>query len=669
MPTLGVHLIVKDEADLLPQCLDSVAGADEIVVVDTGSTDNSITVAEQYGATVLSREWADDFSKARNAGLAQAGTDWILVLDADEQLQTTVADIRALLHSTAATAFTVIIDSQVGARAEERVTHRSVRLFRNGMGYCYNGVIHEGVDASIIEHSGLQSIADSNIQLIHFGYLPGLMAAKNKIKRNEGLLRGALANDPGDVFSRYNLAVVCCQDGRLSEAEELLVQALGQAPTHASFRPSIIRDLCTLYLSTGKRQRIDSLLMRELERYPDYADLHLLQGQSWEQQGHLERAFQHYQQAQALSDSPAPHGKYVGEAGSATYRPLCYMAGIAAKMGKWEEAARLYYRAIQYHPLYSSALTGISEAFGRLDVPEQDIAALLMTLVPQDVPAGRAAIVSALYETGAYETINRLDKLRFPLEPETALTFIFAQLSAGHAQEASGLLEDSMNLLFTELEKKDLPRDLWLLQSICHWELAGISDSGVVPDRMDWLRNDVWRLERKIGPGSSITGGVAAELIRLSVKLRRYPLASALAEAFPATAEELAAAFYAEGRLAEAGELFIELAEAGEVRGTTAFYLGEMLYDKGHYSQAAEYFHQAVDMETGEDSARIGLSLCYLHQAKQELEQALQSEQDPPAHSPLREDLAGIINTIALLNHISWHTEWSGHQIRGGSQP
>ncbi|WP_281349950.1 glycosyltransferase [Paenibacillus tengchongensis] len=676
MPTLGVHLIVKNEADLLRQCLDSLAGADEIIVVDTGSTDNTVEVARSYGTHVLHFEWNDNFSEARNAGLARAATDWILVLDADEQLQTRVADIRAILRSTESTAFTVLIDNWVGTRAEDRVTHRSVRLFRNGLGYRYQGIIHEGADASIIERTGLHSIADSAVQIVHFGYLPGLMAAKNKSGRNEELLRRALAKDPGNAFYSYNLAVVCCRAGRTDEAEKLLRRALVQAPAQASFRPSMVRDLCKIYLSAGKLREIDGLLVRELERYPDYPDLQLLQGQSREQQGQLEMAFQHYQQAEALSVGNVPQGKYVSEAGSATYRPLGRMGGIAARMGKWEEAARLYYRALQQHPLYLEALCGISEAFQRLDVPEADIAALLQTLVPPEQSAGRAAIVSALYDTGAYDAITRLEQNLYPLEPETAPLFISALLAAGKPQEADETLERSMNTLFTDRDKAELPRSLWLLQLLCRWELAGAVVLQEAPDRSAWLRAGAERLEQHLGqqaantaPSAGHCSEIASELIRLSVKLHLYPLASALAEAYPACLQELAGALYLEGRRAGAGELFIRLAEAGRLQGGSAFYLGEMLFDKGHYTQAADCFRQAAETEPGVEAARIGLSLCLLHQAKQELEQALQPEHEHPAHSPLREDLAGIGNAIAQLNRVPWHTEWSCHQLRGGSKP
>src|SRR5258708_6375956 len=86
-PTLGLSMIVKDGADTLRNCLESVRGTvDEIVVADTGSTDSSPDIARQYGATCVSIPWANDFAQARNAALAYSTTDWVLSLDADEEL-------------------------------------------------------------------------------------------------------------------------------------------------------------------------------------------------------------------------------------------------------------------------------------------------------------------------------------------------------------------------------------------------------------------------------------------------------------------------------------------------------------------------------------------------------------------------------------------------------
>lgn len=84
---LSLSMIVRDEADRIEACLASVRGlANEMVVVDTGSTDDTVQRAEAAGARVEHMPWPGDFAPARNAALEHVRGDWVLVLDADEQL-------------------------------------------------------------------------------------------------------------------------------------------------------------------------------------------------------------------------------------------------------------------------------------------------------------------------------------------------------------------------------------------------------------------------------------------------------------------------------------------------------------------------------------------------------------------------------------------------------
>ena len=87
MTTVALSMIVKNAARDLPDCLASVKGVvNEMVIADTGSTDGTAEIARNAGAKVISVPWEDDFSKARNAPLAMVTADWVLSLDADERL-------------------------------------------------------------------------------------------------------------------------------------------------------------------------------------------------------------------------------------------------------------------------------------------------------------------------------------------------------------------------------------------------------------------------------------------------------------------------------------------------------------------------------------------------------------------------------------------------------
>jgi glycosyltransferase involved in cell wall biosynthesis len=89
MTSVAAAMIVRDEAHFLPGCLKSLQGkVDEIVVVDTGSRDATPCIAEDAGARVFHSDWIGDFAAARNRGLEQVSTDWVLYIDADERLRT-----------------------------------------------------------------------------------------------------------------------------------------------------------------------------------------------------------------------------------------------------------------------------------------------------------------------------------------------------------------------------------------------------------------------------------------------------------------------------------------------------------------------------------------------------------------------------------------------------
>ena len=679
-PTLGVQLIVKNEAELLPRCLASLEGADEIIVTDTGSTDASMEIARAYGATVIEFPWSNDFSAARNSGLSYATAGWILVLDADEVLQTPIGTIKNLLQDTAAEAFTVRIENLLGHHPEDRLYHSNVRLFRNGQGYFFSGKIHESIDSSILKTHEAAAIGSSDIGILHFGYLPAIMSAKNKVSRNEQLLRLALAEEPDDIFNSYNLAVTCCQDGRLEEAEELLRHSLNHAPLQVSYRPSMIRDLCKIYLTTGKVKAVDSLLTRELTRYGDYPDLHYIQGQSWESQGLLERASQAYQHAADNPSVPAPRRAYVSEQGMHSFRPLHRMGVIAQQLGKQEEAARLFHRSLQHHPLYLPALLGIASAFQQLEVPDEDIAGLLQQLAGTEQTAARSAVISTLYEIGAYKVIAELPPELYPLEADTLLFMLSSWIITGkfHAfrRVAAKLRENTLELSSGTLDSEKL-RQLWLLEAICTWGLGGKLQQGQILQLPAELRSGLLFINEQLSsttviPQAVLTGSgcspLITKVIRLAVKLQLVPLAKSLIVKFPAHTADLAEVFYEEGWRTEAGELLISLVSSGEARGKVLQYLGEMLADKGHYAEASGWYRRSLEESPRKETASAGLALCYLHLARQGLEETASRFKGENAHGPLQEDLAAIAHSIAMLNLMPWHTAWNYKQRqRAGS--
>lgn len=201
-------MMVRDEAAHLPRCVASARSiADEIVVGDTGSVDDTRAIARRLGARVIDLPWNDDFSAARNSLLEQAAGRWILFLDADEELVPfDRRALRDLLTTTNQPGFTVEIGSDRGEGRTE--TAHIVRLFRRDPAFRYEGRIHESVLGSIARSRGvdLWSPPRSGLHVLHHGYRPELRLARDKEERNRRLLRREIDDRPDDPGPRYLFA-------------------------------------------------------------------------------------------------------------------------------------------------------------------------------------------------------------------------------------------------------------------------------------------------------------------------------------------------------------------------------------------------------------------------------------------------------------------------------
>jgi glycosyltransferase involved in cell wall biosynthesis len=201
--SLSAAIIVKDEADHLDACLTSLRGlVDEVVVVDTGSSDRSVAVAEQHGAVVAHEPWRDDFAAARNRSLDLATGNWILYVDADERVRGDVAAVRVLLeHADDCVGF--------GLRSVPRVGWtplREYRLWRNRDDIRFRGHIHETVVPAIVAVADAEQLRIEPLDLVTIHHLRNAADRPDKRARDEPMLLAELARRPDRAFVYDHLA-------------------------------------------------------------------------------------------------------------------------------------------------------------------------------------------------------------------------------------------------------------------------------------------------------------------------------------------------------------------------------------------------------------------------------------------------------------------------------
>jgi tetratricopeptide (TPR) repeat protein len=344
---LAAALIVRNEAALLPACLESIRPvADDIVVVDTGSADDSPQIAAAYGARVFHLPWDDDFAAARNAGLDQCRTDWILYIDADERLAPVDRrEVEALLAGAREVAFRLLLRPVIGS-----TPYREYRLWRNDRRIRFSSPMHERVVPAIHAVAAMdrRPIGVCDLLLEHVGY-EGDQTRKHQ--RNLPLLRRQVAAEPQNLFAWHHLARVLAGLGQERESEQVLEHALAISrarPAPDYLGVLLYTELIGLRMARG--EDVGSLIAEGRRLYPGNYVLIWQEARNMLAAGRAAEALANFDQLLAadvarLPDAgPSYDQRLFGEAAHEG-RGLCLF-----RLGRHAEAAAAYARAEQCAP-------------------------------------------------------------------------------------------------------------------------------------------------------------------------------------------------------------------------------------------------------------------------------------------------------------------------------
>ena len=212
---LSLCMIVKNEEKNLGSCLDSVKDiVDEMIILDTGSSDNTVQIAKSFGAEIHNFEWCNDFSAARNESIKFARGKWILWMDADEQFDDkSKEELNSILKLSQHPMGVNITIRNLSSKNESYGT--AFRLFSNHCNIHFKNIIHEQVSYSLKEMSA--KIVDSNITIDHYGYDEDQYDQEEKRRRNLPLLLSMADKNPNDFFPEFLLGQHCSGDTNAQE--------------------------------------------------------------------------------------------------------------------------------------------------------------------------------------------------------------------------------------------------------------------------------------------------------------------------------------------------------------------------------------------------------------------------------------------------------------------
>ena len=266
---ISLCMIVKNEEKFLPGCLESAKGlADELIVVDTGSTDPTMDIARKYGAIVYEHPWQNDFSYHRNQSIDYATGDWILILDADEELDPSEHNmIRGAVRRKDIDAVSFVVYNKIqGGRTGFLNSHR---LFRNKKEYRYSGIVHNQLVMDGITLS-------TQLKVYHHGYGLSDEQMKAKGKRTEKLLKEQLKENPDNAFAHFNLAQiyrVLAEPEKSLEHARRVIEIL--SPDNVDRRHVYVMALDQIgcaYVGLDNHEKAKEYFYKALEIKEDYLD-------------------------------------------------------------------------------------------------------------------------------------------------------------------------------------------------------------------------------------------------------------------------------------------------------------------------------------------------------------------------------------------------------------
>lgn len=413
---LSACLIVKNEEKHLDRCLASLHDVvDEIVVVDTGSSDRTLEIANSHGALVGHFDWVNDFAAARNESLRLATGDWVLWIDADEELKPGSRNmvLEALIRPHFGGYFIPIINFMDKDSDANRYVHTPVRLFRKLPGTRFEGRIHEQVIPSIRE-AGLPCASLPSVEIYHYGYQPEVMEEKDKLSRTIEMLKVEVEANPDDAFQWFNLANAYSVGRMPLEAKVAARKSADLMDDDAPFGPTTYQILASALNALGHcEQALDVVLEAEKRGLAainvQFESAHALY--------RLKRYDEALAMARRVRSMDWPEG-LTGDYGIKTHKTHVLEGQILLAQGCVEEAEFLIQEALLVDPEFGLAKYAMGQCLARQTrfeeaVPWLEAASLEATLSL----ASKKALAAVHLQVGNLEEAARLYHQVWSAEP------------------------------------------------------------------------------------------------------------------------------------------------------------------------------------------------------------------------------------------------------------
>jgi len=450
-PGVTLMMIVKNEEQNLPACLESAKGLfAEIVIADTGSTDRTREIAESFGARIVEFPWIDHFAAARNAVLTQSQCEWVFWMDADDRLDEFNRDKLVKL-------FTSLPDKNIAYSMKchcigdvaEVVDH--VRLFRNDARLRWQFRVHEQILPGLRQIGA--ELEFSDVQIRHDGYVDAALRAK-KLQRNLRLLQMDNQEQPNHPYILFNLGSSYREMGQPAEALPYLRRSLELSQPGDSIVRKLYALIAHCHFAQNDAKAALATVLTGRQFYPDDPELLFAEGRSRMETGDAtgaESCFRRLVDGTEDGDhfasfNPALRG-HLGR---------CHLAQLLFDQKRYAEAEAQWRVALTEEPTLKHALLGLGDLY--LQTKKWDLVEPLAQQLGEgpdaDVLRGRVKLARKEFAAARWTLSEAAE--RFPKSVRARVYLSHALLQEGKDWGAAEqALRDVLNLDPQNVEAKN----------------------------------------------------------------------------------------------------------------------------------------------------------------------------------------------------------------------
>jgi glycosyltransferase involved in cell wall biosynthesis len=396
-------MIVKDEEEYLPRCLSSIKDiVDEIIIVDTGSSDKTVEIAKNFGAKVYYFKWNNDFSEARNESLKYATKDWILILDADDELNSesketfkvllnTELDEKAIYHFETLSYYGNSIDN------DNIAINLNPRLFKNNRGIHYKGEVHN----QLISVEGDYNAVCNEIKIYHYGYIDKRISSKDKRNRNISILNEQIKKNPNDGFVYFNLGNEYGALDDMNKSLECYYKAYEKFTPNTGYSSLLILRIIIANLKLKNYNKALEFVDIGSLHYPKCTDFYFYKSLIWHE---LDRPTLQIKALEKCIELGEPPSELKFIFGTWSYRAYYELGNVYMKYKDYDTAYNNYVEALKLKPDYIEPLYNIADVLKAQNVSLEEIKRIIEESFPEDKKDYYNIIADLFYHVGYYST-------------------------------------------------------------------------------------------------------------------------------------------------------------------------------------------------------------------------------------------------------------------------